>query len=309
MTETANFFGVVAPVLTPFGEDGSPDPDRFVEHAEWLMGDGGCTALAPFGTTSEANSLGIDERMDLLEELVESGMEPLNLMPGTGTCSLSDTITLTQHATDMGCGGVLMLPPFYYKDPTDEGLFKYFAEVIDDIADDNLRIYLYHIPQVSGVGFSLELIARLRNEFPDTVLGLKDSSGDWANMQAILESFPGIELFTGSERFLLDCLRTGGVGTISAAANVNGAIMRRLFDNWQGDGADETQAAITAFRETLQDYPIIPVLKALVAHFRGDPGWAVLRAPNLALESDRTAAAVRSLAEHHGFRLEFTETV
>jgi 4-hydroxy-tetrahydrodipicolinate synthase len=198
MTETANFSGVIAPVLTPFGEDGAPDPDRFIEHAEWLMGDGGCTALAPFGTTSEANSLALDERMDLLEELVESGLEPLNLMPGTGTCSLADTITLTQHAIDLGVGGVLMLPPFYYKDVSDEGLYKYYAEVIDEIADDNLRIYLYHIPQVSGVRISLDLIERLRGEFPETVLGLKDSSGDWSNMHAILERFPGLKSFSGT---------------------------------------------------------------------------------------------------------------
>jgi 4-hydroxy-tetrahydrodipicolinate synthase len=309
MTETANFSGVIAPVLTPFGEDGSPDPDRFVEHSEWLLGDGGCTALAPFGTTSEANSLGIDERMDLLEELVESGIEPLNLMPGTGTCSLTDTITLTQHAIDMGCGGVLMLPPFYYKGLSDEGLFKYFAEVIDEISDENLRIYLYHMPQVAGVGFSLELIERLRREFPETVLGLKDSSGDWSNMQAILDRFPGFELFAGNESFLLACLRGGGAGTISAAANVNGAMMRNLFDDWQSSDADAVQTTVSALRETLQAYPMIPVLKALLAHFRGDPAWAVLRAPNLALDPDRTAEAVRTLAERHGFRLEFTETV
>jgi 4-hydroxy-tetrahydrodipicolinate synthase len=309
MTETANFSGVIAPVLTPFGEDGSPDPDRFVEHSEWLLGDGGCTALAPFGTTSEANSLGIDERMDLLEELVESGIEPLSLMPGTGTCSLTDTITLTQHAIDMGCGGVLMLPPFYYKGLSDEGLFKYFAEVIDEISDENLRIYLYHMPQVAGVGFSLELIERLRREFPETVLGLKDSSGDWSNMQAILDRFPGFELFAGNESFLLACLRGGGAGTISAAANVNGAMMRNLFDDWQSSDADAVQTTVSALRETLQAYPMIPVLKALLAHFRGDPAWAVLRAPNLALDPDRTAEAVRTLAERHGFRLEFTETV
>lgn len=309
MTETANFSGVIAPVLTPFGDDGAPDPDRFIEHAEWLMTDGGCTALAPFGTTSEANSLGIDERMDLLEELVESGMEPLNLMPGTGTCSLSDTITLTQHAIDMGCGGVLMLPPFYYKEPSEEGLFRYFAEIIDEIADDNLRIYLYHIPQVSGVGFSHDLIARLRGEFPETILGLKDSSGDWSNMQTILERFPGFELFTGSERFLLDTLRAGGVGTISAAANVNGATMRRLFETWQDEEAETLQGQISALRETLQGYPLIPVLKALVAHYRSDPTWAVLRAPNLALEPQRATEVVRELAERHGFNLEFSETV
>ena len=141
MSENFNFSGVIAPVLTPFGEDGSPDPDRFVEHAEWLLSaEGGCTALAPFGTTSEANSLGLDERMELLEDLVDAGIEPLNLMPGTGTCSLQDTAILTQHAMDLGCGGVLMLPPFYYKQPSEEGLFRYFADVFDEVGDVGVQI-------------------------------------------------------------------------------------------------------------------------------------------------------------------------
>ena len=133
MTANPNFSGVIAPVLTPFGEDGAPDLDRFVEHCEWLMEDG-CTALAPFGTTSEGNSIGLDERMEMLEELVDAGIDPKKLMPGTGTCSVADAIILTEHAVDLGCGGVLMLPPFYYKNPSEEGLFRFFAEVIEEVA-------------------------------------------------------------------------------------------------------------------------------------------------------------------------------
>ncbi len=189
MDKQAGFAGVIAPVLTPFGEDGSPDAQRFVDHAHWLMEEG-CTGLAPFGTTSEANSLGLDERMELLEELVDDGIEPAKLMPGTGTCSLADAIMLTRHAMDLGCGGVLMLPPFYYKGPSEEGLFRFFAEVIEGVGDDRLKVYLYHIPPVAQVGFSLPLIGRLIKEFPNTVVGLKDSSGDWSNTAAILEAYP-----------------------------------------------------------------------------------------------------------------------
>lgn len=309
MIDQPNFSGVIAPVLTPFGEDGEPDPDRFTEHADWLLGDGGCTALAPFGTTSEANSLGNDERMDLLEDLIEAGIDPQNLMPGTGTCSLADTITLTQHAVDVGCGGVLMLPPFYYKAPSDDGLFQYFSEVIDEIDDDRLRVYLYHIPPVSQVGFSLDLIDRLRKEFPEVVVGLKDSSGDWSNMQSILERFPDFELFPGSEAFLLDGLRAGAVGTISASANVNGAMMRKLFDDWQAANADELQSQISAIRSTLQGYPLIPVMKALMAHYRGDTAWAVLRAPNMALDPTTARRAIKQLADEHGFKLDLALSV
>ena len=144
-------------------------------------------------------------------------------MPGTGTCSLADAIVLTKHAVDLGCGGVLMLPPFYYKAPSEEGLFRFFAETIEEVGDDQLKVYLYHIPPVAQVGFSLPLIGRLIKEFPDIVVGLKDSSGDWSNTAAILETYPGFEVFPGSEIFLLDGLRKGAAGCISATCNVSAA--------------------------------------------------------------------------------------
>ncbi len=306
MTAQFNFSGVIAPVLTPFGDDGAPDPDRFIEHAEWLLEDG-CTALAPFGTTSEANSLGLDERMELLEELIDSGVDPQKLMPGTGSCSVADAAILTQHAVDLGCGGVLMLPPFYYKNPSEEGLFRFFAEVIEDVGDDRLRVYLYHIPPVAQVGFSLPLIERLRDEFPGVVVGLKDSSGDWSNMKAILDAFPGFELFPGSELYLLDGLRNGAAGVISATANVGARAMRELFDDWRGPNADAMQEKISALRKTIQSFPVIPTMKALIAHYRQDDGWAEVRPPFTPLPSAEAERAIRTLADQHGFRLDFSE--
>lgn len=306
MTASRNFSGVIAPVLTPFGEDGAPDADRFIEHAEWLLEDG-CTALAPFGTTSEANSLGLDERMELLEELIDADIDPAMLMPGTGSCSVTDAAILTQHAVDLGCGGVLMLPPFYYKNPSEEGLFRFFADVIEDVGDDRLRVYLYHIPPVAQVGFSLPLIGRLKEEFPGMVVGLKDSSGDWANMKAILEAHPDFELFPGSELYLLDGLRNGAAGVISATANVAAASMRRLFDDWNGANAESMQVKISALRQTIQSFPVIPTLKALIAHYRGDEGWADVRPPFTPLTSAEAERAIRTLAEQHGFRLDFAQ--
>lgn len=300
------FSGVIAPVLTPFGEDGAPDADRFIEHAEWLLADG-CTALAPFGTTSEANSLGLDERMDLLDDLVDAGVDPAKLMPGTGACSMVDAAVLTEHAVKLGCGGVLMLPPFYYKNPSEEGLFRFFADVIDQVDDDRLKIYLYHIPPVAQVGFSLSLIGRLVKEFPGIVVGLKDSSGDWSNMKAILDAFPDFELFPGSELYLLDGLRAGSCGTISATANVSARAMRKLFDNWQGSDADKLQEGISALRQTVQQYPVVPLLKALIAHYRNDPDWSAVRPPFVALPEAEAKAAIEKLSSSHGFRLEFAE--
>jgi 4-hydroxy-tetrahydrodipicolinate synthase len=278
MAKVRRFSGVIAPVSTPFGEDGAPDPERFIAHADWLM-QNGCTALAPFGTTSEANSLGLDERMEMLEELVDAGIEPGKLMPGTGMCSVTDAIALTQHAVDLNVGGCLMLPPFYYKAPSEEGLFRYFSEVIEGVGDDRLRIYLYHIPPVAQVGIPLGLVARLRKEYPHTIAGLKDSSGDWNSTKSYLEAHPDLEVFPGSEAYLLDGLRAGGVGTISASANVNPAMLRKVFDGWQGADADAIQAKIGSVRKVLQSATMIPLLKGIIAHYRKDPGWAKVRPP------------------------------
>ncbi len=306
MATEAHFSGVIAPVLTPFDEDGDPDADRFTEHARWLMAEG-CTALAPFGTTSEANSLGLEDRLELLEELVEEGIDAAKLMPGTGTCSITDTVVLTEHAVELGCGGVLMLPPFYYKGPSEEGLFRYFAEVIERVGDERLKVYLYHIPPVAQVGFSLPLIGRLLKEFPNTVAGLKDSSGDWSNTAAILAEYPQLEVFPGSEIFLLDGLKGGAKGCISATCNVSANAIRKVYDNWQTPDAQRLQDGITALRKAIQAYPMIPALKAVIAHYRGDPGWAGVRPPFVPLPEADAQKAVRTLADAHGFTLDFAK--
>jgi 4-hydroxy-tetrahydrodipicolinate synthase len=306
MAKAAHFSGVIAPVLTPFDEDGDPDAGRFTEHARWLMAEG-CTALAPFGTTSEANSLGLEDRMELLEELVDSGIDPARLMPGTGTCSITDTVLLSEHAVELGCGGVLTLPPFYYKGPSEEGLYRYFAEVIERVGDDRLRVYLYHIPPVAQVGFSLPLIGRLLKDYSGTVMGLKDSSGDWSNTAAILAEYPQLEVFPGSEIFLLDAMKAGGAGCISATCNVSANAIRKVYDNWKGLDAQRLQDGITALRKAIQAYPMIPALKAVIAHYRKDPGWAAVRPPFVPLPEADAQKAVHTLAEAHGFTLNFAE--
>src|SRR5437764_14819256 len=224
--------GVLAPVLTPFRSDLSPDAARFVRHCRWLLSQG-CAGLAVFGTTSEANSLSVEERETLLQELLSAGIDPGRLLPGTGCCALTDTVRLTRAAVRAGCAGVLMLPPFYYKAVSEEGLFRSFAEIIERVGDARLRVYLYHIPPVSQVPISLGLIERLLKAYPGTVTGLKDSSGDWANTEAILKAFRGVfDVFAGSEAFLLANMRNGGKGCISATANINPAAIHGLYANW-----------------------------------------------------------------------------
>ena len=272
--------GVLSPVVTPFTRDLAPDADRFVRHCKWLLSHG-CSGLAVFGTNSEANSLSVDERVMLLEALVEAGVPASKLMPGTGCSALSDSVVLTAHAVKLGCAGVLMLPPFYYKGVSDEGLFRNFSEVVQRVADDRLQLYLYHIPPVSSVPISLGLIERLLKAHPKSIAGIKDSSGDWNNTKAVLDAFAksGFDVFAGSETFLLDNMRHGGVGCITATGNVNPAAIDKVWRNWQSADADKLQAGITATRMAVQKVPMIPALKAIVAKFSDDPEWSTVRPP------------------------------
>ena len=289
-----NFKGVLCPVLTPFKADLSPDVDRFVDLCKWMLGQG-VDGLAVFGTTSEANSMSADERADLLDALIDGGVPAEKLMPGTGCCAISDSIRLTKQAMAKGCGGVLMLPPFYYKTVNDDGLFAAFSEVIQQVGESGLQIYLYHIPPQAVVPISLDLIGRLVKEYPDTVVGLKDSSGDFKNTVAVINEFPEFSVFPGSETFLLDGLRAGGVGCITASGNINPAGIRKVYENWQTDQADALQARISEVRAVVQSYPLIPALKAMIAHFHDDPAWAVSRPPINPLPADKAQALLADL--------------
>ena len=289
------FHGVLVPVLTPFTPSGDPDLGRFVAFCRWLL-EQGAGGLSVFGTTSEANSMSSPERMALLDGLIEAGIPPGKLMPGTGACSITEAATLVRHAVGHGCGGVLLLPPFYYKGVSDDGIFAFVSAVIDKVASAALRIYLYHIPPVAQVGYSLDLVGRLIKAYRETVVGLKDSSGDWNNTAAMLERFPGFAVFPGSEVFLLDALRKGGAGCITASGNVNVPGIRKVYENWRGPRAEALQAEISALRKALQAYPMIPALKRIVAHFHKDPDWAAVRPPLVALEQAQSTALIADLA-------------
>src|SRR5258706_1176024 len=279
-TATKRIEGVLSPVITPFKRDLSPDADRFVKHCRWLM-KSGCAGLAVFGTNSEANSMAVEEKLELLDALVKGGVPAAALMPGTGHCALTDSVKMTREAVRMGCGGVLMLPPFYYKGVSDEGLFRNFSEIIERVGDERLRLYLYHIPPVANVGITLKLIEMLLARYPGIVAGAKDSSGDWANTKAMLDQFKdaGFDVFPGSEVFLLDGLRAGGKGCITATGNVNPGPISEVYRNWNTGKADALQAGITATRKIMQKVPMIPALKAATGHFGNDPQWATVRPP------------------------------
>lgn len=257
----------------------------------------GCAGLAVFGTNSEANSMSVEEKLELLEALAKGGIPAAALMPGTGHCALSDTVKMTRESVRLGCGGVLMLPPFYYKGVSDEGLFRSFAEVIERVGDERLRLYLYHIPPVSQVPISLELIERLLTRYPGIVAGVKDSSGDWENTRAMLERFKdrSFDVFAGSEVFLLDNLRSGGKGCITATGNVNPGPIAQLFRDWRGAQAERLQADIAATRRIVQKAPMIPALKAILAHFGNDPQWRTVRPPLTELGPDEEGNLIAEL--------------
>jgi len=278
--------GVLCPVITPFLEDLNPNPDALIRQCEWLLSQN--VGLAVFGTNSEANSLSVEEKVELLDRLVDAGINRDRMMPGTGCCALSDTVRLTRHAVSLGCAGSLMLPPFYYKDVSDDGLFASYAEVIERVGSDRLRIYLYHIPPISQVGLSIDLIERLVTTYPNTVVGIKDSSGDWNNTRAILErEWDDFQVFAGSESFLLRNMQNGGAGCISATANVNPAAIDQLFTAWQSVEAGTMQEKLDAIRSVFLQYPMIPALKAAVASFSDDANWRIVRPPLIALNDEQ----------------------
>ena len=284
--------GVLSPVVTPFGADLTPDAERFARHCRWLLSQN--VGLAVFGTNSEANSLSVEEKIELLDGLVAAGLDPARMMPGTGCCALPDSVRLTAHAMKLGCGGVLMLPPFYYKGVSDDGLFRSFAEVTERVGDARLRVYLYHIPPVAQVPITLGLVERLRKAYPTQIAGMKDSGGEWSNTKAFLDAFArsGFDVFAGSETFLLQNMRHGGAGCISATANVHPGPIARLFDSWRAADADAQQARLDVIRGVFQKFPMIPALKSAIAHHGGDAGWATVRPPLVAL----TAAQANALA-------------
>lgn len=275
-----DFSGVISPILTPFNSDGSIATRLFLEHAAYSL-TAGMHFLSPFGTTGEAAAVGISERMEMLERLVEAGIPADRMMPGTGLCALADTVTLTRHAVDLGCAAAMVLPPFYY--PTsEEGLFIYYVRLIEAVGSDRLRICLYHIPQMSGVPLSPALTERLNATFPDIVVAYKDSAGDWTNTKAVIDAAPDVSVFPASETHLIQGLSQGAAGCISATCNSNPSSIRAYFDaHLAGDQAkcSALEPDLIKHRRAVQDVGFIPALKSMFACATGNKTWLNTRPP------------------------------
>ncbi|WP_027167233.1 dihydrodipicolinate synthase family protein [Mesorhizobium sp. WSM3224] len=295
--------GTIAPILTPFENDGRIARDLWISHAKWVLGQG-AHFLSPFGTTGEALSVSLRERMRALEWLVEAGIAPNRLMPGTGVTALPETVELSAHAVGLGCAAVMVLPSFFYTGAGDNGQARYYSELIEKVAKPSMRVILYHIPQNSGVPVNPALTARLSKAFPETVVAYKDSAGDWNNTAAVIAAAPDIAVFPSSEAQLTRGLASGAAGCISATVNLNAAAIRRLYDAaCKGEDIAEADAAVKAFRKVIQDAGLIPAMKAVLAVKSGDRRWLNLRAPheNVTLESGQALlAALGSAADHIG---------
>ena len=271
--------GVIAPVLTPFDDRLEPDVQRFIAHCEWLVGNN--AGLAIFGTNSEAASISVAERKSLTEALVEAGIPAAKMMPGTGACALPDAVELSRHASGLGAAGLLVLPPFFFKGVSDEGVFAYYAEIIERVGPGCAPIYLYHIPQFTHVPITLGLIERLRKRYPTVIAGAKDSSGDWANTKAMIDNFAadGFDVFPASESLLSMAMPLGGAGCISATVNMNPAGIHRVYAGWQGADAPELQARADAVRKVFQGGYMIPAMKHALATYANDAPWRTVRPP------------------------------
>ncbi len=292
--------GVFAPTLTPVRADLSIDLPAYIEFCNRLL-QGGCHGLVLFGTNSEATSFSAAERMAAVDAVLVAGIPAASLVVGSGAASITEAVELTRHAVQAGCRGVLTLPPFYYPGVSDEGLFRSFAAIFDRVDDERLRLYFYHIPQVSGVPLSPALLQRLATVYPDQAAGVKDSSGDvdtLVGLHALAQQVPGFAVFCGTEALLLQNMRGGGGGCISGMANVLPHVIRDLFDNWQASDAEERQNRTNWVRRAILDsgYNMIASLKVIVADQTGRPGWSRVRPPLVDLTAAEQAQLMAQLS-------------
>ena len=289
--------GIYVAVVTPVDNTGTISIERYCRHARWLLRQG-CAGLGVFGTTSEANSFSAGERQAALEEFLAAGLPAGRIILGVGTCNRADTVSLCRHALEHGVTELLMLPPFFYKNNSDEGLFRAYAEVIDTLADDRLALSLYHFPQVSGVPVTRGLLEMLVERYPSTIKGVKDSSGDWAHTKGLIEGFPGLEIYSGADSHLLQNLEIGGAGTISAAANLAAQHSAEVFEAFtKGDkqAAAAGMTIVAAVRKVLADYPLVPAIKHVIADGQHDETWRTVRPPLVELDLQSGQALITAL--------------
>ena len=276
--------GIYAAAVSPFNADGSLNIPGLVAYCQHLMSSaGGCDGVAPLGTTSEGNSIAMAERLAVPEAFAKAGIAPDRVIIGTGASAAGDALALTRAAVDAGYVNVLVLPPFYYKNPSDDGLYAYFASLVERIGRDDLRMYLYHFPQMSAVPLSTALVTRLRRDFGPVIAGLKDSSGDFEQSRAFVEATGGVaedfDVLPSSEAMLWDGLDIGAAGIISGSTNAFGALSQAALQAPEGGLRDAAMDAVRAARAMAGKYPLMSAMKTIEAWRSGDDGWLRMAPP------------------------------
>lgn len=289
--------GVIAATVSPLRRDLSIDLDRLIGHCRWLLAEGGCDGINLLGTTGEATSFSRDQRIEAMRGVAGAGLPLDRMMVGTGAAALDDAVALTRAARDLGFAGALLLPPFYYKGIDADSLVAYVSALISRCGAEALRLYLYHIPQNTGVPYPIEAVARLRESHPEVIVGLKDSAGDFAYARALAARLPGFAVFPGSEASLAEASQSGFAGCISATVNVNGVLARSA---WRATGTEEGRRAgaeAVAIREALGRFPLVAAVKWALADMTGDAALERVSPPLRTLLPEEAATLGRALAD------------
>ena len=273
-------FGLSCALATPFDAAGGVDLARLVAQAGWCL-EQGCRSVTVFGTTGEGASIGLPARRAILAALQEAGFDfGRSVVVGVAASAMEDALEQARMAYDQGCRAILLAPPFYFKNPSEEGLFRWFDAFLDGLGDAARDVILYNIPSVTAVPLPVSLITRLREAYPQAILGVKDSSGDWSYAQELLAAHRDLVILIGDERRLAQAVRIGAQGAISGMANIHPDRLLRMI------GTGEADPAMDKAVDELLKYPVTPAVKALVAARTDDPAWANTRAPLLPLSAD-----------------------
>ncbi|WP_174801327.1 dihydrodipicolinate synthase family protein [Martelella limonii] len=275
--------GIIAAVPTPVDDQGRALKAPFLEHCRWALAHG-CDGLNVLGTTGEANSLGIAARKEVMAWAAEA-FDPARLMVGTGLPSLADTLDLTLSAADLGYRTALVLPPFYYKPVSDDGLFRWYMTLDEALGANPIAVWFYNFPQMTGVPIPVDVVARLAAARPERFAGIKDSSGDLAYCRSLVTAVPGLAVFPSSETALAEISTSGFAGCISATVNISAPLCARYLA--APDDALATEIAAT--RKAIAAHPLVPAVKYLVGKRSGDPVWQNVLPPFT--PSDETARA------------------
>ncbi len=280
---TSGLGGVIAAIATPIDQSGEPDCARATKLARYLL-DNGCDGLNVLGTTGEATSFSLTQRQKVMSAYAQAGLPLDRMMVGAGAAAVADAVALARHAAELGFGGALVLPPFYYKGVPDDGLVAYIDAIVTASAKP-IPIYLYHYPALSGLPWHVKLIRRLLETFGGRVAGLKDSSGDMPYAREAAKISPAFKVFPSTEAVLLDARAGAFAGCISATANLNSDLCRRA---WQHGDAAAHDAAV-AIRKLFDGRPLVPGVKALLVHIHGDAALARVMPPLAAFSPADTA--------------------